>query len=78
MSPIARALQERFDRVSRSELERLRKKTSGLAPEARDAVHELSVEIVRGIAARAAAVLAAPDGAALAPVVARLFDVGAE
>lgn len=74
---IAHALETRFDEVSRSELERLRKKTAGLAPEVREAVKAVSLQVVHAIAARVGAALAAPDGPTLAPVVARLFDVAA-
>lgn len=75
MSPLARALQTRFAEVSRSELRRLRKKTSTLEPDARAVVDAVAVELVEAIAARATERLDGPDGEQLAPVVARLFGV---
>lgn len=75
MSPLTRALQNRFAEVSRSELLRLRKKTSTLEPEARAAVDAVAVELVEAIAARATERLDGPDGEQLAPVLAQLFGV---
>jgi hypothetical protein len=75
MSPAGRALHERFEQVSRTELQRLRRKTASLSPEARAEVDALSVEIAARIAARLDAALEHPDGGALAPVVMQLFAV---
>lgn len=75
VSPLTRALRERFEEVSRSELRRLRKKTSDLDPGARALVDAVSVEVVQAIAARATERLHEPDGEQLAPVLARLFGV---
>lgn len=69
------ALQTRFAEVSRSELRRLRKKTSTLEPEARAVVDAVAVELVEAIAARATERLEGPDAEQLAPVVAQLFGV---
>ena len=75
MSPLKRALHSRFEEVSRAELARLRKKTSGLEPGTRAAVDAVTVELVQAIAARATERLEGPDGEQLAPVLARLFGV---
>ena len=75
MSPLIKALQKRFEEVSRSELQRLRKKTSGLEPDAREAVDAFTVEVMQAIAARATERLHGPEGDRLATVLARLFGV---
>jgi hypothetical protein len=75
MSPIARALQERFDEVCRAELQRLRRKTAALSPEARAEVDAISVEVTQRIVARMQAALESDEGEGLADVVARLFAV---
>lgn len=75
MSPIARALHERFDEVCRSELERLRRKTAALSPADRAEVDAISVEITRGIAARFGAALDAPEARDLDSIIAQLFSV---
>jgi hypothetical protein len=68
-------LHHRFEEISRSELVRLRKKTSSLEPEARAVIDAVTVELVQAIAARATERLDDPDGERLAPVLARLFGV---
>lgn len=78
MSPIARALQDRFDEVCRAELQRLRRKTAALSPEERAEVDAISVEVTQAIAARVQAALESDRGAGLADVVARLFAVSAD
>ena len=75
MSPVARALEERFGDVCRTEIARMTRKTRGLSPDERLALQDLSLQVVYAIATRAGAALGEPDGEALAPVVARLFDV---
>lgn len=75
VSPLTRVLQDRFEQVSRSELERLRKKTSGLEPGARAVVDAVTVEVVQAIAARATERLDEPDAEDLAPMLAQLFGV---
>jgi glutamyl-tRNA reductase len=75
VSPLTRVLQDRFEQVSRSELERLRKKTSGLEPGERAVVDAVTVEVVQAIAARATERLDEPDAEHLAPVLAQLFGV---
>lgn len=75
MSPIARALHERFDEVCRAELQRLRRKTAALSPEQRAEVDAISREVTLAIAARFEAALEARDGTGLADIVGRLFAV---
>ena len=75
MSPLAEALQTRFAEVSRSELRRLRKKTSSLAADERAVVDAVAIELAEAIAARAMERLEGPGGERLAPVVAQLFGV---
>jgi hypothetical protein len=78
MSPIARALHERFDEVCRTELQRLRRKTAALSPADRAEVDAISVEVTQAIAARVEAALECSHGTGLADIVARLFAVGSE
>jgi len=72
---VARALHARFEEVSRAELHRLRRKTSSLSAAQREQVDDLTVEVVRGIAARAAEALRTQDASRLAPLVAQLFRI---
>ena len=75
MSPIAQALHERFDAVCRAELQRLRRKTAALSPEARAEIDAITVEVTHSIASRFEAAIDGQPGADLAAVVARLFAV---
>jgi hypothetical protein len=75
MSPIARALHEKFDEVCRSELLRLRRKTASLTAEERAEVDAMSVAVTQAIAARVEAALECQDGPELTDMVARLFAV---
>jgi hypothetical protein len=75
MSPIARALHERFEEVCRTELHRLRRKTASLSPQERAEVDAISVEVTRAIAARFEAALDRQHGGNLDDVVGRLFAV---
>jgi hypothetical protein len=75
MSPISQALHDRFEEVCRAELERLRRKTAALSPDARAEVDAISVEVTQAIADRLEAVLDTPHGEGLADIVARLFAV---
>jgi hypothetical protein len=54
MSPIARALTDRFDEVCRVELIRLRRKTASLSEADRTEVEALCVEVTRAISAHVA------------------------
>jgi hypothetical protein len=75
MSPIARALHERFDEVCHAELRRLRRKTAALSPQERAEIDAISREVTLAIAARFEAALEARDGTGLADIVGRLFAV---
>ena len=77
MSPVGRALHDRFDEVCRTELQRLRRKTASLSPEQRAEVDALTVAVAQGIASRLDAALDAPGSGDLASVVMRLFAVNA-
>lgn len=76
MSPIAQALQTRFEEVCRTELQRLRRKTAALSEQDRAEIDAISVEVTQAIAARMDAALAR-QGDDLASIVARLFAVTA-
>jgi glutamyl-tRNA reductase len=75
VSPLRRALQSRFEEVSRAELQRLRKKTSALEPETRAAVDAVTIELLRGMALRATERLETSEGEKFATVLAQLFGV---
>jgi len=75
MSPVGRALQERFDRVCRSELQRLRKKTAALSADERAQVDALALEVTARLAFTIDAAIEGPGTAGIAPAVMRLFDV---
>jgi len=75
MSPIARALHEKFDEVCRTELQRLRRKTASLTAEERAEVDAMSVAVTQAIAARVEAALECQEGPELTDMVARLFAV---
>ncbi len=74
MSPVGQALEEHFDTVCRSELERLHKKTAALAPEHRAQVHALTLELAQRMALRLDAALT-ETGDELEAVAMRLFGV---
>ena len=75
MSPIARALHEKFDEVCRTELQRLRRKTASLTADERAEVDAMSAAVTQAIAARVEAALESQDGPELTDMVARLFAV---
>jgi Glutamyl-tRNAGlu reductase, dimerisation domain len=77
MSPVGRALHERFEHVCRSEVQRLRRKTASLTAAERDSVDALVLEVTRGLATTLDAALATSDSAAIVPAVMRLFAVTA-
>lgn len=52
MSPIARVLHDRFEEICRSELVRLRRKTASLSATDRGELDDISLSVVRAIAAR--------------------------
>jgi hypothetical protein len=77
MSPVGHALHQQFERVCRSELVRLRRKTATLTDEDRALVDALALEVARRLAVHLDAALeqAGPGGAGITPVVMRLFAV---
>jgi TPP-dependent pyruvate/acetoin dehydrogenase alpha subunit len=75
MSPIARALHEKFDEVCRLELQRLRRKTASLTAAERAEVDAMSMAVTQAIAARVEAALESQEGPELTDMVARLFAV---
>jgi len=77
MSPVGHALHQQFERVCRSELVRLRRKTAALTDEDRAQVDALALEVAQRLAVHLDAALeqAGPGGAGLTPVVMRLFAV---
>jgi hypothetical protein len=75
MSPIARALNQRFEEICRAELVRLRKKTAALAPDHREQVDAISAEIAQAIAASVGAAVDSPQCAGLDDIVKRLFAI---
>ena len=77
MSPVGRALHERFEHVCRSEVQRLRRKTASLTAEERSSVDSLVLEVTHGLATTLDAALNTPGSAAIVPAVMRLFAVTA-
>jgi glutamyl-tRNA reductase len=75
MSPIARALHEKFDEVCRMELQRLRRKTASLTAAERAEVDAMSMAVTQAIAARVEAALECQEGPELTDMVARMFAV---
>jgi hypothetical protein len=75
MSPMARALHDRFDEICRAELARLRRKTAALTPAEREQVDAISAQVASAIAASVGAAVDGPDGAGLHDIVSRLFAV---
>lgn len=73
MSPVGRALHERFETVCRTELHRLRRKTASLSDDERAQVDALALEVTRNLAVTLDAAVAAPGRSGIAPVVLRLF-----
>ena len=77
MSPVGKALHQRFSHVCRSELERLRRKTASLSADERAQVDALALEVTERLAVTLDAAVAAPGAAGIAPAVMRLFAVTA-
>jgi uncharacterized linocin/CFP29 family protein len=75
MSPVGHALHQQFERVCRSELQRLRRKTAALTEEERAQVDALALEVAQRLAIHLDAALDGPGGAGITPVVMRLFAV---
>lgn len=77
MTPVGRALHERFEHVCRSEVQRLRRKTASLTAEERSSVDALVLEVTRGLATTLDAALNRSGSAAITPAVLQLFAVTA-
>jgi glutamyl-tRNA reductase len=77
MSPVGRALHERFESICRSELQRLRRKTASLTEDERAQVDALALEVTARLAGRLDAALEAPGNPEIGRVVMRLFAVTA-
>jgi len=75
MSPVGRALHQQFERVCRSELQRLRRKTAALTESERAQVDALALEVAQRLAVHLDAALDTPGGAGITPLVMRLFAV---
>lgn len=75
MSPIGRALLDRFEEVCHTELQRLHKKIASLSAAERAEVDAISVQVAQAIVARMEAALEDQQGHDLAAIVARLFAV---
>jgi len=75
MSPVGHALHDRFERVCRNELQRLRRKTASLTDSERAQVDALALEVTRRLAVSLDAAVAAPGRSGMASVVMRLFAV---
>jgi Glutamyl-tRNAGlu reductase, dimerisation domain len=75
MSRIGSALQQHFEQVCRSEMERLHRKTSGLSAGDRLEVESISLAVTAGIARQLSAALDRDPRSELDPVVAGLFAV---
>ena len=78
MSPVGQALHERFDTVSRAELERLHRKTASLTSEQRAEVQALTLEVAQRLALRLDAALVSSGSGELAALVMQLFAVSAK
>ncbi len=75
---ISQALQDRFDAIRRSELERLRKKLGNLTDDERQSVEAITADIISAIARVPARALSDTEHASALDAVVRLFDLGAQ
>jgi cellobiose-specific phosphotransferase system component IIC len=75
MSPIARAIHDRFEEICRAELVRLRRKTASLSPADQAALDAISIAIAGAIAARLGKALEEETAPEIGDIVARLFAV---
>lgn len=75
MSPIARVLHDRFEEICRAELTRLRRKTASLSASDRDELDDISLSVVRAIAARLGDALDQDATPGTGTLVTRLFAV---
>jgi hypothetical protein len=75
MSPMARALEKRFESVCRAEIARMTVKTRGLTPAERLTLEDVACQVVGAIAARASIALGQSDSEDLGKVLTELFEV---
>lgn len=75
MDSTARALRARFEQICRSELHRLRRKTSALSPDARAEIVAISLAVAHAILAPVEEVLQREQGDHLDQIVSRLFGI---
>lgn len=75
MSPIARAIHDRFDEVCRAELVRLRRKTASLSAADRAELDAISIAVAGAIAARLGEALDGETAPDIGNIVTRLFAV---
>lgn len=77
MSPLACAIQNRFEEVCRTELSRLRRKTASLSDAHRAEVDAISVAVARAIAADIGRALDAETPQNVCNIIERLFHLTA-
>jgi hypothetical protein len=75
VSPLACAIEHRFEEVCRAELVRLGRKTASLSAAHRDEVHAITVEVARAIAAHLASRLAPDTPAEVCNIIGTLFNL---
>lgn len=75
MSPLAIALEARFEDVCRSELRRLQRKTASLSAAERAEIDAISVMVARAIAAHVAHGLGADAPPEVAHIISQLFKI---
>lgn len=75
MSPIARVLHDRFEEICRAELSRLRRKTASLSVSDRGELDDISLSVVRAIAARLGDALEQDTAPDTGSIVTHLFAV---
>jgi hypothetical protein len=75
VSPLACAIERRFEEVCRAELVRLGRKTASLSAVHRDEVHAITVEVARAIAAHLASRLAPDTPAEVCNIIGTLFNL---
>lgn len=78
MSPIAYAIQDRFEEVCRAELTRLQRKTASLSASHRAEVDAISVAVVRAIAADIGSALGTETPQDVCNIIGRLFDIASD
>jgi hypothetical protein len=76
MSPLACAIEHRFEEVCRAELVRLGRKTASLSATHRAEVHAITVEVARSIAAHLASRLEPDTPPEVCNIIGRLFNLG--